>query len=128
MTKTISEQAMEMYQRKAYKTLKLFKKAKKKSWSVLGINPEMEALIMKGGDTIYGNKGTFDLQNILIYKHREIDAVLGTVSYPTMAQISGIERHEKFRADPRFPLMQKMQQMKRLREILAGPAGLPIFA
>ncbi len=55
MTKTLSEQAMEMYQRQAYNTLKLFKKTKKKSWAALGINPKMEALIMKGGDTIYGN-------------------------------------------------------------------------
>ena len=45
MTKTLYDQAMELYQRQAYDALKTFKKAKKKSWSTLGINAEMEARI-----------------------------------------------------------------------------------
>lgn len=58
MTATLKTMAMQLYQRQAFKSLKLFKKHKKKSWAALGINPKMEALIMKGGDTIYGTNPT----------------------------------------------------------------------
>ncbi len=158
MTKTMSDVAMEMYQRKAYDTLKLFKKTKKKSWAALGINPKMEALIMKGGDALYGRnaggvvlddlpsitpinvKGTvtgrlppkrsleLDYTGILKYVPREIHAIKGISSHGTISIVNQVVHQEKFREDPRFPLMQMMQRTKRLREIIAGPAGLPIFS
>lgn len=69
-----------------------------------------------------------DLSNSLIYQPREIHAVMGTTSHPTIAQIALIQRHEEFRRDPRFPLFQIMQRIKRYKEIFAGKPYLPIFA
>lgn len=127
MTKTLSDLAMEMYQRQAYKTLKLFKKAKKKSWAALGINAEMEARIMKGGDAIYGaERLPANLSNIR-YMPREIHILKAQTSHNVIAHVASIREQEKFRADPRFPLFQIVQSVKRYKEIFAGRPYLPIF-
>jgi len=140
MTTTLSDQAVTMYQRQEYAKLQAFKKAKKKSWSALGINAEMEARIMapinvKG--TVTGRLPPkskpersleIDYTGILRYVPREIHAVMGTVSHAVMAQISAIREQEKFRADPRFPLMQAIERQKRYHAIFRGKPYQPMFA
>lgn len=152
MTETLKTMAMEMYQRKAYNTLKLFKARKKKSWAVLGINPKMKALIMKGAETILTDditvKGTItgrlpkeskpvtyatqrfvgaDL-SVLQYTPRDIHQLKGQSSHGSIAIVNQVVHQEKFRADVRFPLFQIMQSVKRYKAIFAGTPYKEIFA
>lgn len=66
--------------------------------------------------------------NVIKYTFRQIHSIKGTTSHPVIAQIAMIQRHEKFRVDPRFPLFQMMQQTKRYKAIFAGQPYLPIFS
>lgn len=151
MTKTLSEQAMEMYQRKQYDKLRAFKKAKKRSWFALGINTEMQSRIKKIKGTVSGRlpaqvNSNFppstgrnpmlpsqswrldkDMPRVLKYVSRQIHQIMGEVSHPILAHISEIREQEKFRGDPRFPLFQIVQRIKRYKEIFAGRPYLPIF-
>jgi hypothetical protein len=148
MTETLYDQAMMMYQRQDYAKLRAFKKAKKKSWAALGINAEMEARIyapIKVKGTVTGRLShsepemqeikpkperslELDYTGILGYVPREIHALKGTTSHPTIALMAAVREQEKFRADPRFPLMQAVQRQKRYQAIFNGPPYQPIFS
>ncbi len=136
MTETLSTQAMQLYQRQAYESLKLLKKQKKKSWAALGINAEMEARIMaftKVKGTVSGRLPPkrnlkLDLNNTINYVPREIHALKGTSSHGTIAIVNQVVFQEKFRTDPRFSLFQIMERVKRYKAIFAGAPFKPIFA
>lgn len=65
---------------------------------------------------------------LLRYTPQQIHAIKGETSHGTIAQISAIREQEKFRADPRFPLMRAMKRIKRYKEIFAGLPYKPIFS
>ncbi len=133
---TLVDQALAMYSKGEYTKLRAFKKTKKKSWMLLGINAEMEARVMEEPtlspaqtQAIKTAKLKFDRANLKVIKYvpREIHAIKGESSFATMAQMSAIREQEKFRADPRFPIFQMRQRYARLQEIFKGPAGKPLF-
>lgn len=82
--------------------------------------------------TVTGRLKPLSLDNVnlkvLNYTPREIHAIKGHSSHPTMALISSIKEQEKFRADPRFPIMQMNRRQQRYAAIFSGPAGQPIFS
>lgn len=167
---TLADQARVLYSNGLFDELRAFKKDKKKSWSALGINAEMEARIMapppmdmrgtaktenqmkmmKAAITPINNGGTVTGRfpkeekpkpltyaqkrfvaadiSVLRYVPREIHAVKGISSHGTIAIMNQVATQEKFRADPRFPLFQAVQQQKRYHAIFRGTPYQPIFA
>lgn len=69
-----------------------------------------------------------EILTIIKYKFRQIHVIKGTTSHPVIAQIAMIQRHEKFRADPRFPIFQMKQSIKRYKDIFTQPPYRPIFS
>ncbi len=156
MTETLYDQAMTMYQRQEYAKLRAFKTAKKKSWTALGINAEMEDRIMAPINvrgTVTGRlpvgRGVAKTENqrrmdqfyaqgrdrftaadigVLDYTPREIHALKGQSSHGTISIVNQVVAQEKLRSDPRFPMFQIVERVKRYKAIFSGKPYQPIFA
>ena len=153
MGATLVDQALAMYSAGEYEKLRAFKKAKKKSWSTLGFNAEMENRVMglapnhlnlessppaPVDERILARDRAMSKRRLqkfaeanlrlLKYRPREIHAIMGNASHSVIAHIASIKEQEKLRTDPRFPLYQAMQRHKRYKAVFAGKPYGPIFS
>lgn len=138
---SIVDQARAMYVAGDYAKLCAFKKAKKKSWSVLGFDQAAEDRILKTIHSVDNlesiqskvrarqhGRALFAKFSFIDYVPRMIHAIKGTTSHPVIGRMAEIREQEKFRADPRFPIYQMVERGKRYAAIFKGIPYKPIFS
>lgn len=138
---SIVDQARAMYVAGDYLELRAFKKAKKKSWSVLGFNRATEDRILRVSNhkdyitetqskvrARQRGRALFAEFPFIDYVPRMIHAIKGTTSHSVIGLMAQIKEQEKFRADPRFPIYQMVERGKRYAAIFKGIPYKPIFS